>query len=272
MNSKLISEYLYSNPLVLVFIIFIPLILSLTFGNIFYNENNLGSLEDIKLPKTSESYPKELIDKEKEKISNNNVRRDLNAIEERRFNNAFVSSISSLSEIAIILGGISSSLFIGKMFSDKSIIYILVNKNSRERAFFETLALLIPYLIILGIISSLSVTVIILREFPDRSILSLFQFIFPMILYSLLLGYIFSILISTLTKNNVVPLLGVIGLVLVLPLYEHGQDILLPFRKILSNVYYNTSFDLSWSILGFSLFAFLLALIYMRFKTGDFYK
>ncbi len=272
MNSKLISEYLYSNPHVLAIIIFIPLILSLTFGDIFYNEDNLGSLEEVKLPKASDTYPEDLIDREKEKILNNNVERDLKVLEKKRFNNAFISSISSLSEIAIILGGISSSLFIGKMFSDKSIIYILVNKKSREIAFFETLTSLVPYLIILGIISSLSVTVIILREFPNKSILSLFKYIFPMILYSLLFGYIFSISISTLSKNNVVPILGVIGLVLVLPFYKNGNDILLPFRKILSNIYYNTSYDLSWSMFGFSIFAFLLAFIYVRLKTGDFYK
>ncbi|MFO7792559.1 MAG: hypothetical protein R6W73_06210 [Candidatus Saliniplasma sp.] len=272
MGFKLILEYLYSNKATVVVIILIPIILSLAYGNILYNEDHLGSQEKIELPRDSDTCSEDMISQEKEEILNNDVKTDLIKLEEKRFKVNFYSSISSVASIAIVLGGIVSSLFVGKMMSDKSIIYILTNKSSKEKSYLETISILIPFVLIIGVVSSLAIVTLTLREFPEKSISLLFFYTFIIFVYSLLSGYALSLTLSILFKNEVIPILGVIGYVVTLPSLNHGLDILIPMKNILLSHIYNVDIDLNWSFLGLTLFVVLFMVSYIGFKRGDFYK
>ncbi len=276
MEFKLIKKYLYSNFFVIVVLILIPFILSITFGNYLYNENNLGGkveyLDKANIPEGSSSYPVEANRSIQKEISNTeNINNILKQVEKLRFNSYF-SAITSVSKIGMVLGSVLASVFIGKIVSDGSIIYLLVNKRNRNRSFFELITILLPLILLTSFLTATVISSMVFNEFPDRSLTNILFFTFGMISYSLISGYIMAMGITVITRNEIAPILGVTGIVYSLPLLEHGEQLLLSPRSLLINLIYGWEVEWVWSTVGIGMVIGFLVLIYIRIRVGDFYK
>ncbi len=273
-KDNLLLEFIASHKLFLALLILIPFILSVSFLQVSNSDENFG--DNYFRNKNIPTYADDFLNRNKDKIYEERINQGhlmgrLDGIEEMRFFNSFYNSLFTISKISIILGAVGASFSSIKLISNGSIIYYITNKSSKKVSFVEFFSLPLPFLLFSSTIASLSIFSISLNMSLIKNPVGIFIIILSTVLFSLLEGYIFGIVLGLLTKNVIIPILSIIGIVFALPLYDKSQYILMPYKPIILNLYEdiiirNSNWLISLLIIGASLiFSFIL------FKRGDFY-
>ncbi len=285
-SSNFILSHLHSNKFLLVLLFLIPFIISLAFGNILYNDNNLGKTyyKTVGLSDINELYEDNegesvnesdsFLDAIYEKYFNtSNVQPRLKRLQDVRFSSSFFGALIETSKISMILGGIIAILTGGKMVNDRSIIYLIVNKKGRLRAFLEFFLYPLPFLFLVIFLSSLSVTTIVAKSYLEISMTKVLGLSLFTLSMSALQGYILASFFALLVRNNSVSLLGVFGVVLALPVFPEGRQIILLFTYIGNKIFYDIPIpETNYLYLGGLILVSLPFINYLLFKRGDFYR
>ncbi len=276
-------EYLYSNKPLIVLLILIPFVLSTSFGYILHSEANLGYdyTKELNLsPKYDhgQTFPNfknsTLINQFYEKHFNDStVRPSLKSLKQIRFYRSLFGSLQQTSSVSIILGGMIALISGGKMVNDKSIIYLMVNKKTRSRSFGEFFFTPLPFLVSVLVLTSLSITTISLNSYIEVSSIKIFGLAFFVLMSSALEGYILANFFVLLIRNNTLSLLGLFGVVFVLPIFSKGKLVVLLFSYIGKKLFYDIPLPLeNYIYLGCLILLLLPLASYYIFKRGDFYK
>ncbi len=276
-------KYLYSNKLLILILILIPFVLSWTYGHTLHSEGNLGNdyKEAAGLSRRYNSGHGFLNPENssvrahfyEDHFNVSSIKPSLKSLKQMRFFGSFFDSIRRTSKISIIFGGIIALITGGKMINDKSIIYLMVNKKNRSKSFLEFFLFPLPFLGLVTIIASLSITTISLNSFIDVSPANIFSFVVFTLILSSIEGYVLANFFVLIIRNNTLSLLSLFGMVFILPIFPRGELFMLPFSYIAERIIYEVSLpDSNYILLG-CLFLFLIPMLsFLIYKRGDFYK
>jgi len=274
LRKGLLFEFITSQKMFLIVLIFIPFVLSISFLNVLYNDDNLKSdfYEHKNIPVEADKY---LVENEEaiyeEKLKTNNLEKRLAGIEKNRFFSSFYNSLFSVSKIGIVLGALAASLSNCKLVSNGSIIYQITNKSSRKESFIEFFSLPLPFIITSTLVGTLAISSISIKTFDIKNIHYLLSITFITILLGILEGYIFGVFFGLASKEIILPILVTIGAVFALPLYDNTQYILLPYKPFIMKLFDNIHIKNSNWIIGLTLICLSLVASYILYKRGDYY-
>ncbi len=281
LEPKFMLKYLYSNKFLLILLFLIPFILSISFGHILYSDGNLGSNlnKEAGLKKFDHGHPfKDFDGSLKKSIYENyfnvsSIKPTLNSLKSIRFYTSFFDSLRQTSKISILLGGVIAIITGGKMVEDRSIVYLIVNKKNRLKSFSDLFLLPLPFLVLTIFLASLSILTISLNSFVDISISKILVVSFISLILSALEGYIFANFLILLIRNNTSSLLSLFGIVFILPIFERGKLIILPFTYLTNNLIYDIPLPQEdYIFLGCLIISILPFISYYIYTRGDFYK
>lgn len=268
-----------------ILLVVVPFVLSFSFGTVLHNDDNLdqhfrSEVGFKKYENTNPIYSPTVSGRElfKEHLyerhfNRTNITTDLQKIKHMRVTQSLYDAFSVTSKMVILLGAVAAVLTSGKMITEGSVIYHIVNKRSRSRSFLELVSYPLPLLLGVGILSSLAVTTIILDSFQGLNYGNMFVLSSVIILSGMVQGYIFGTFFSLLFRNQSFSILGTLGLIFGLPMLQNGSQVLLPYVSLLARLYHDIAVDsIVWNLLGVMLVVFLLITSFTLFQRGDFYQ
>ncbi len=280
MKMPMFLKDVFSNRLFLTVLVVIPFLLTIAFSNVLFNPDHLGgkfgaskALEEYNWGQGFSKDKEKMVEHFYENLLNvsaiNSILQDL---EEVRFLSSVFSTFNSLSKVCVLLGSLGFIVSGGRMISNGSVVYHIVNKESRNEVFAEMMGYPLIFLLLPVFMAALSVSSIMLRYFIEMSAAEIFSMTFAFILLSTVQGYVLGSFFSVLFRNESIAILGVLGFIFGLSMFPKGELIVLPHKPILQKLFYGISIEnAAYTVLGFSLIFTLLLATYLLFKRGDFY-
>lgn len=280
MKARYLLSYLYSNKYLLVILVLIPFVLSIAFGYTLYGDHNLGQdyREEAGLDDKTHGGSFLASGNRTDWIYDTyfdlpTLRPKLGSLESIRFSNSFFDALRQTSRVSMFLGGTIAVVSGGKIISNGSIIYSIVNKENRLKSFLEFFSLPLPFLSLTVVMASLSMTTITLNSFGNISAIKIFGISLFTLFLSALYGFIFANLFVLLFRDTNISLLSLFGVVFVVPLAPRGSLLINPFYYIGNNIFYDMPLPLAeYIFLGILIVLAIPFISYLIFKRGDFYK
>lgn len=280
MKEGIYLKFLMSNKLILIVIIAVPLILSFSFGEMVmssYNTSNNGEAytKMVGLQQGQDSgltYVPENI--YKEKFNKPKIEDKINQLDQVRFKSVYYSSIINIGKASIFMGSIIAILTCGRMVTDKSIIYHVVNKDSRKKAFLDFLFVPFIFILFVGTITALLISTTSYQIFSEKVLTTKNVLLLPILILniSLIEGYLFGILFTLITNSDVVPILLSLGLIFSsLFIVDIGKIILSHYYLISSQLGILELKETGLILVGVVLFFVLVIGNYLIFMRRDFY-
>ncbi len=277
-SNNLYHRFLTSQKQFLIFLVLIPLVLSVSFGIILHTEDNLFDqyIQEKNLPTGSGDFKLDLNKTvhRNESIYNKGpsermIQKTFEGAGKSRFLSSFYGTLSAVCKITILIGVVGATLSVGNIIENGSIVYHIVNKRSREKAFFEAFSYPLPYLFFMASLGVLSIITIARRPFLYSPMFYLVSVSFAMILFSLFQGYIFGFFFSLLLESKAFPIISGLALIFALPLVEKGALILLPLRPIILHYYENMPLKALYPAVGICLLGLMFFISFLIFKGRD---
>ncbi len=241
MKEGIYLKFLMSNKLILIVIIAVPIILSFSFGEMVMS--NYTSYEGetytemIGLPQQDggQTYSPEKV--YKEKFNKPFIEDKINQIDKLRFKSSYYSSIINIGRASIFFGSIIAVLTCGRMVTDKSIIYHIINKESRKKAFLDFLFIPFIFILFVGTVTALSISTTSHQIFSEKVLTIQNSLLLPiLILYlSLIEGYLIGIMFSLISNSEMVSILLALGLVFSSLLKVDVTKVILPYYYLITS-------------------------------------
>ncbi len=275
----LISRFFSSNRYILALLVVTPLLLYFVFGTTFYSELDDIGKDDMREYDLDENFNEEVLFINEDiinegrvisRVDPDNREENISDMHQFTFEKSFFNSLLYLASISFIVGAVLASISWGQMTEDGSIVYVILLKSSRMKAFVETFSL--PLLLILSIsaLASFIVTFETLSQFPDIGFLTVFSYTFSTIFTTLIGGYIIGVFISLTARNTFLPIITSLFLAGSLFVFPETSWLLYPIQSFIYNNYFGLPIK-GEAILGIIILGISLTLSYLIFKRGDFY-
>ncbi len=278
-KNSLIYKFFSSNKYLLAVLIIAPLLLYFTFGTTLHNglndidEHDLTNNFDL-IDESSGRiilYDGEaIVGREYERINPEKGEENLTEAQNYIFEETFFDSLLSIALVSFLIGTVISSLSWGKMAEGGSIVYPIMLKSSRRKAFIELFS--IP-LIFIGVITSLSSLVMAyeaMNIFANVGFLTLFAYSVLTISSTMIGGYIIGVLISLMAKNTFLPIVVSLFFVGGASAFPNRSELLYPIESFIR--YHHFDYPVSDEcIIGILAISLALVVSYIIFKRGDFY-
>ncbi len=278
MKTPLFLKDIFSNRLFLVVLIVIPFVLTVAFSNVIFNEEHLGARfganEELEEYKRGQGFrDKRMVPYFYENVLNvSEINPILDDLQEKRFVSTVFSTFNSLSKVCILLGSLAFIVSGGRMLSNGSIVYHIVNKDSRREVFTELFGYPLSFLMLPVLLGTLSVSSLMLRYFIELNASETFLMTLSFVFLSSVQGYVLGSFFSVLLRNEAVSIMGVLGFIFGLSMFPKGELMVVPHKALLQKVFYGGSINHTWfNVIGFVLIIGLFTLSYILFKRGDFY-
>lgn len=280
MKEGIYLKFLMSNKLILIVIIAVPIILSFSFGEMVISNYNTSSdgetyTEMVGLPQGQDSGQTDVPEAVyKEKFNKPGIGDKISQIDQVRFKFSYYSSIINIGRASIFFGSIIAVLTCGRMVTDKSIIYHIVNKESRKKAFLDFLFVPFIFILFVGTITALSISTTSHQIFSEKVLTTQNSLLLPILIlnFSLIEGFLFGILFTLISNSDIIPILLSLGLIF-------SSILIVDLNKIILSHYYLISSQLGilklrqpgLILIGVILFFILVISNYLIFMRRDFY-
>lgn len=278
LKNRFITKFIASNNYILVALILSPLLIYTAFGTSFHSsfDDNSPSL-GFNIPSESESkfyhYQNGTPLSKNELKENTNptgLKKNITKKEEHQFKKYLINSLITASEISFLIGSVFSALIWGYMTNEGSIVYQILSKKSREKAFFELFSYPLFFVIFISIIVSFVISSQVFLLYTGMSISFMFKNAFIIISSSMFFGYVFSGFLSLTFKNSFLPIFSsflIIGSIFV---FSDIRNIIIPFESVIVKSIAGLPID-NLSIVGMGLMGLCVVGSYAVFKRRSYY-
>ncbi len=274
-RNNFVSKYIASNHYIIAALLISPMLIFFTFGmtypSVYDDHINLDSYglqenEDSKFYQ----YNGTPIDEGILDLNSDEIRNNITKQETEVFKKSFFGSLVRAAEVSFLISAIMAALIWGKMSEEGSIVYLIFGKESRNKAFLQLFLLPLTFIVFIAVSSSLAITSNIKFLYSDKSFVKFFLVSFIMVGGTMLVGYIFSNILSIISKNSFFPIFSSLlafGGVIVFPA---KRGIIMPFEYLLLHLLYGVQIN-DLSIIGFILIVTGIISLYLIFKRRSFY-
>lgn len=275
----LIYRFFSSNRYILLTLVVAPLLLYFIFGTTFYGELDDIDERDMEGYNLDEDLDGEIMFIDSEiigeqsiysKVNPDNREENISSLHQYTFEKSFFSSLFDLSSISMVIGAAIAALSWGKMTGEGSIVYPILLKSSRARAFIEMFSFPIMIILLISLISSIAVTSETLSTFPDIGAFIVFSYSFFIIFTAMAGGYIIGVLISIIGRNTFLPIVTSLFFTGAVMIYPQKYGVLYPAYLFLYNHYFGLPIQ-SDVVFGIGLLAVTIVISYLIFRGSDFY-
>ena len=276
LKNNFITKFIASNNYILAALIISPLLLYFVFGTTFYNTYDDAITQgDFGIPNddSNKFYQYNGIPISKaylDKTNPDGLNENITSKEQYVFRKSFFNSLVLSAEISFLIGASLSALSWGLMTEEGSIVYLIFSKSSREEAFLELFSFPLIFVLFISIAASLAISSEMLTIYLDKSMWNLSFISFVLLSGTMFGGYVFSSILSLISKNTFLPIFGsllVVGSVSVLP---ESRDLVIPFETVMRNYQYGFPID-NEAYIGIILICLGVVGLYIIFKRRSFY-
>ncbi len=275
----LISRFFSSNRYILAILVVAPLLLYFVFGTTFYSELDDIDERDMRKYDLDENFDgdvlfinDEIFDEERvlSRVNPDNREENISAMDQFTFEESIFNSLFYLASISFIVGAVIASISWGQMTDEGSIVYMILLKSSRMKAFVEMFSFPLLLILFISVLSSFIVTFETLSPFPDIGFFTVLSYCFLTIFTTMIGGYIVGVFISLIARNSFLPIITSLFLIGGINIFPERSWLLYPSQTLIYNHYFGIPIK-GEAILGILFFGGVLILSYLIFKRGDFY-
>lgn len=274
----LIRSFFSSNNYLIGLIVIAPVLLYFVFGTALYhgldevadNDLEIHDLED-RYGGEFDAFDGEIMDEEVEqRVDPEDGTKRLAEMHTYTYGEFFFKGLFFLASISFMIGAAMASVSWGTMVEEGAIVYPILLKSSRERAFAEMFSFPLIFVTFISVVASMLIASEALTPFPDVGFSQLFFLTFITLITTMIGGYTLAVFISLSTRSSFLPIIASLFFVGGLNLYKKYYDILYPARGFIDNHYFGIAVG-DEVYLGMLVIIIALVSSFVIFKRGDFY-
>lgn len=273
LKNNFITKFIASNNYIMIALMISPLLIYIAFGTTFYeayDENIQTGTFGLPEEGNEEFYKYNGTPLMGDDLKPDKIEKNITAKDEYVFRNTFMASMIQVAKISFLIGGAISALTWGSMTEEGSIVHLIFSKKSREIAFIHLFSFPLIFVVFISLTSSLAISSEILNFYPGRSIMSLFLLSSLLVGGTMFVGYVFSSVLSLLSKNTFLPILGTLLILGSTFVFPSKRTLVMPFESIVRHIKFGHPIA-DASKVGIVLIALAVIGSYIIFKRRSYY-